>query len=237
MVQLSAQGMTPKKAFEIMEFVRRGKPSKDKAKWLDYEQEMRINKVPEWYIWSASQIKYMFPKAHAAAYVIMAVRIAWFKIHKPLLFYSVFFSKRASQFDYETMVAGSNAIRNKISELNDEYRPTVKQVSQLVTLGVALEMTKRGFVFLPLEINKSAATTFVMEDMGLRFPFKSIEGLGESVAYDVIEKRAEKPFVYLDDIKERTKINKTVFAKLEAYGAFKELKKENNVIDKGLFAL
>ena len=98
-----------------MEFVRKGKPSKDKATWLTYEQEMRKNKVPDWYIWSASQIKYMFPKAHATAYVIMAMRIAWFKVHKPLLFYSGFFSKRVNQFDYEVMVAGANAIRNKLN--------------------------------------------------------------------------------------------------------------------------
>ncbi len=237
MVQLQEFGLEPLRAFEIMEFVRKGKPSKDKATWLNYEQEMRKNKVPEWYIWSASQIKYMFPKAHATAYVIMAMRIAWFKVYQPLLFYSGFFSKRVDQFDYEVMVAGANAIRNKLISLNESYNLKVKDENLIVTLGVALEMTKRGFNFLPVDINLSEATIFKMEDKGLRMPFRAIDGLGDAVAYDIIEKRSEKAFTSRDDVKERTRINKTVFEKLETYGAFKDLKAENNVIDAGLFAL
>lgn len=237
MVQLQAFGLEPLKAFEIMEFVRKGKPSKDKAKWLNYETEMRKNKVPEWYIWSASQIKYMFPKAHATAYVIMAMRIAWFKVHQPLLFYSGFFSKRVDQFDYEVMVAGANAIRNKLVSLNETYNLKVKDENLIVTLGVALEFTKRGFNFLPIDINRSDATTFTMEDKGLRMPFRAIDGLGEAVAYDIVQKRNEKMFTSRDDVKERTRINKTVFEKLEVFGAFKDLNAENNVIDAGLFAL
>ena len=237
MVQLTDFGLAPFRAFEIMEFVRKGKPSKDKVTWLTYESEMRKNNVPEWYIWSASQIKYMFPKAHATAYVIMAMRIAWFKVHQPLLFYSGFFSKRAVQFEYETMVAGSNAIRNKLITLNEQYNLKVKDENLAVTLGVALEMTKRGFKFLPIDINSSEATVFKMEQDGLRMPFSAIDGLGESVAYDIIQKRMEKPFTSRDDVKDRTKINKTVFEKLETYGAFKDLNVENSVINAGLFAL
>lgn len=237
MVQLSEFGLQPIRAFEIMEFVRKGKPSKEKAKWLTYEQEMKKNNVPDWYIWSASQIKYMFPKAHAAAYVIMAMRIAWFKVYKPLLFYSAFFSKRAVQFDYETMIAGSNAIRNKMININETFNKKVKDENLIVTLGAALEMTKRGFKFLPIDINLSSATTFTMEEGGLRMPFSAIDGLGSSVAYDIIEKRNERPFSSRDDVRERTKINKTVFEKLESYGSFKDLNSENNVIEAGLFAL
>ncbi|MEF3693157.1 MAG: PolC-type DNA polymerase III [Acholeplasmataceae bacterium] len=237
MVQLSEFGLQPLRAFEIMEFVRKGKPSKEKAKWLTYEQEMKKNNVPDWYIWSASQIKYMFPKAHAAAYVIMAMRIAWFKIYKPLLFYSAFFSKRAVQFDYEIMIAGSNAIRNKMININETFNKKVKDENLIVTLGAALEMTKRGYKFLPIDINLSEATTFTMEKDGLRMPFSAIDGLGSSVAYDIIEKRNERPFTSRDDVKERTKINKTIFEKLESYGSFKDLNSENNVIEAGLFAL
>ena len=237
MVQLSEFGLQPIRAFEIMEFVRKGKPSKDKAKWLTYEQEMKKNNVPDWYIWSASQIKYMFPKAHAAAYVIMAMRIAWFKVYKPLLFYSAFFSKRAVQFDYETMIAGSNAIRNKMININETFNKKVKDENLIVTLGAALEMTKRGYKFLPIDINHSDATTFTMEKEGLRMPFSAIDGLGSSVAYDIIEKRNERSFTSRDDVKERTKINKTIFERLESYGAFKDLNSENNVIEAGLFAL
>ncbi len=237
MVQLSDFGLPPIRAFEIMEFVRKGKPSKDKAKWLDYEQEMRKNNVPEWYIWSASQIKYMFPKAHATAYVIMAMRIAWFKVYKPLLFYAGFFSKRAVQFEYEVMVAGSNAIRNRLISIGEQFNLKVKDENLQVTLGVALEMTKRGFSFLPIDINKSSATTFTMEEKGLRMPFSSIDGLGEAVAHDIIQKRMERPFDSREDVKDRTRINKTVYEKLETYGALKDLKAENNVIESGLFAL
>lgn len=237
MVQLSNLGMEPLLAFEIMEFVRKGKPSKDKAKWLEYEQIMRNHQVPEWYIWSASRIKYMFPKAHATAYVIMAMRIAWFKIYKPLLFYSGFFSKRAVQFDYEIMVAGANAIRNKLTELGETKNLKVKDENLLVTLSVALEMTKRGFAFLPVDIHKSGATTFVMEENGLRMPFVSIDGLGAQVAEDIVERRKERLFTSKGDISERTKINKTVFDKMEKYGVFKDLTVENNVIESGLFAL
>ncbi len=237
MVQLSDFGLLPIKAFEIMEFVRKGKPSKDPAKWLTYVQEMRTHNVPEWYIWSASQIKYMFPKAHAAAYVIMAMRIAWFKVYKPLLFYSGFFSKRATQFDYEMMVAGSNAIYNKLNELQAQFNLKPKDEALLVTLGAALEMSKRGYAFLPVNIHSSEATTFKMEEKGLRMPFNSIDGLGVQVAYDIVAKRAQKEFESKDDVKNRTKINKTVYEKMEAYGAFKDLISENRVIESGLFAL
>jgi len=237
MVQLSDRGLQPIKAFEIMEFVRKGKPSKDKAKWLNYEQEMKKNNVPDWYIWSCSQIKYMFPKAHATAYVIMAMRIAWFKVYKPLLFYSGFFSKRAVQFDYEVMVAGANAIRNRIQSISGGFNMKVKDENLIVTLGVALEMTKRGYHFLPIDINKSEATTFVMEQKGLRMPFTAIDGLGESVAYDIVQKRREKPFTSRDDVNDRTRVNKTVFEKLESFGAFRDLSVENHVIEAGIFAL
>jgi DNA polymerase III subunit alpha, Gram-positive type len=238
MVQLTKMGLEPIKAFEIMEFVRRGRPSKDMVKWLEYENEMRKHKVPEWYIWSASQIKYMFPKAHATAYVIMAMRIAWFKIHEPLLFYSGFFSKRAVQFDYETMVSGSNAIRNRMKEFeNEPYNRKVKDEQLIVTLGVALEMTKRGFKFLPVDIYQSEAAIFKMEKEGLRMPFITIDGLGAQVAEDIVFKRDQKMFTSQKDVKERTKINNTIFIKLEQFGAFKDLIDENDVIDAGLFAL
>ncbi len=239
MVQLTDFGMLPLKAFEIMEFVRRGKPSKEKAKWLTYEQEMRKHRIPDWYIWSASRIKYMFPKAHATAYVIMAMRIAWFKIYHPLLFYSAFFTKRATQFEYETMMVGSNAIRNRLQEIQKipNYLLKAKDEALNVTLSVALEMTRRGFKFLPVDIMKSDAKEFIMEENGLRMPFTAIDGLGDQVAEDIVVKRNERIFTSLDDVRDRTRINKTVFEKMESYGAFKDLNSENHVIESGLFAL
>ncbi|MDY0210247.1 MAG: PolC-type DNA polymerase III [Acholeplasma sp.] len=237
MVNLMDFGMDPLKSFEIMEFVRRGKPSKDKEKWASYEDVMIRNGVPKWYIWSCSQIKYMFPKAHAAAYVLMAVRIAWFKVYKPLLFYSAFFSKRADQFDYETMVLGTNAIRNKLQEYGRMFNLSVKDESIITNLQIALEMTLRGFKFLKVDINKSEAIKFKIEDNALRMPFVSIDGLGTQVALDIVEKRNEKAFSSKEDVKTRSRINKTVFEKMEIYGGFDDLIEENDVIEQGLFAL
>ena len=213
MVNLMGFGMDPFKSFEIMEFVRKGKPGKDKEKWTKYEAEMNRNNVPKWYIWSCSQIKYMFPKAHATAYVLMAMRIAWFKVYHPILFYSAFFSKRATQFEHETMVAGSNAIRNRIRDLEGQFNLPVKDEAILTTLQIALEMTRRGFKFLKVDINLSEAVAFAIEGKNLRMPFGSIDGLGVQVAYDIVEKRNEAVFTGKQDVKSRTRINKTVFEK------------------------
>ncbi len=237
MVNLMQFGMDPFKSFEIMEFVRKGKPAKDKEKWAKYEAEMNRNNVPKWYIWSCSQIKYMFPKAHATAYVLMAMRIAWFKVYHPVLFYSAFFSKRATQFEHETMVAGSNAIRNRIRDLEGQFNLSVKDEAILTTLLISLEMTRRGHKFLKVDINLSEATEFKIEGRNLRMPFTSVDGLGENVAYDIVEKRNEKPFTSKKEVKERTRINKTVFEKMEDYGSFDDLIEENDVIEQGLFAL
>lgn len=239
MVDLMKFGLSPLKSFEIMEFVRRGNPSKNKSKWNEYVAEMQRNNVPAWYIWSCGQIKYMFPKAHAAAYVLMAVRIAWFKIHKPLLFYSAFFSKRAVQFDHDIMVAGANAVRNKIKQIEKvpPFQQSTKDIDLLVTLNVAFEMIQRGYKFLPVDIHQSEARDFKMENNALRMPFMSIDGLGASVAFEIVEARNEKKFTSKDDIKERTRINKTVFEIMDNNGAFSELEEESDVFELGLFAL
>lgn len=228
--------MEPLQAFEIMEFVRRGRPSTQKAKWFEYVEIMKKHNVPQWYIESAGKIKYMFPKAHATAYIIMAMRIAWFKVYKPELFYSAFFSKRAVQFDYEVMMAGVNAIRNKLNQLQETYNRTAKENDLIVTLGSALEMLQRGYKFLPVDIHKSEAKDFVIEKDGLRMPFVTVDGLGEIVVFDIVNRREEAPFTSLNDVRERTRINKTSFDRLEKYGAFKDLSEEKNIINDGLFA-
>jgi len=237
MVQLISFGLEKSKAFEIMEFVRRGNPSKKPDEWLNYESEMRLSGVPDWYIWSCQKIKYMFPKSHATAYVMMALRIAWFKIHHPLLFYSAYFSKRAEKFDYERMLAGPQAIKNKIKSLQMEPRLTQKDENVLTTMLVAYEFVLRGFKFKKVHISKSDSSVFLMEDNSLRMPFTSIDGLGLSVANDILEKRKEKPFETKDEIKSRTKINQTIFELLNSYGAFDELKDKKTISNQGLFAL
>ncbi len=240
MVDLMTFGMSAAKAFEIMEFVRRGSPYKNKTRWEEYQAEMRRNNVPEWYIWSCGQIKYMFPKAHAAAYVLMAVRIAWFKVHKPIIFYSSFFSIRATQFEHDTMVSGINGIRNRIKEIEKKTpnQQTEKEANLLITLQVAYEMHLRGFKFLPVDIHKSSATRFEIENgNALRMPFASMDGLGVQVATDIVESRNEKPFKTVKDVNERTKINKTVFENMSKCGAFDDLIEEEDILEQGLFAL
>lgn len=237
MIQLIEFGLEPLKAFEIMEFVRKGKPSKDPQSWLSYESEMRLSGVPEWYIWSCQQIKYMFPKAHATAYVMMALRIAWFKVHAPLLFYAAYFSKRVDKFDYEKMIAGPLALKNGIKELLAKNFLSANEQSILTTLQVAYEMTLRGFHFKKVDIHLSDASTFVMEDDGIRMPFIAMDGLGENVASGIVETRLERAFSSKEDVKLRTKINQTVFSKMENYGAFDTLIVENDEKVQGLFAL
>jgi DNA polymerase-3 subunit alpha (Gram-positive type) len=239
MVQLLDYGLNPSTAFDIMEFVRKGKPMTQKNQWNQYADEMRRNKVPDWYIWSCSKIKYMFPKAHAAAYVLSAVRIAWFKVYSPLLFYSAFFSKRATQFEHDILTSSVNAIRNRIKELEkiNMNQLTVKEEDLLTMYYVAFEMMQRGFKFLPVDINKSQAKDCVMEGNGLRLPFVSIDGLGENAAYSIVEERNKKPFRSLEDVRERTKINKTVFENMEKGGSFSDLEEKTDIFEQGLFAL
>ena len=237
MVYLMYQGLEPIRAFEIMEFVRRGKPSKDKDKWKEYEAEMQNHRVPSWYIWSCEQIKYMFPKAHATAYVLMAVRIAWFKIHKPILFYSAYFSIRAEQFDAEIMTLGYNAIRNKIADIEATFNPTKKEEDLMTCLLVAQEMTRRGMKFLKVDIEQSEARTFKIEGNALRLPFVAIDGLGMSVAEDIVSQREISPFISKKDAMTRTKINKTILEKLDQLGAFDHLDEEEAETEHGLFAL
>jgi len=247
MIYLINKGLEPSLAFEIMEYVRKcdiKKPGK-KEKWPEYCEKMRERSVPEWYIWSLATIEYLFPKAHATAYILMALRIAWFKVYKPIVFYSAYFSKRASQFDYEAMIKGYDGIYSKIveikpnmksefinieEEVKGEYVPQTKtQEDKVTVLLIALEMVERGFSFLPIDINLSHPTDFLIIDNKLLFPFTAVPGLGMNVAENIIEKRAEKAFSSIADIKERTKINKTVFEFLLKLGTFDQF--ENSAVE------
>ncbi|WBL31351.1 DNA polymerase III subunit alpha [Candidatus Phytoplasma sacchari] len=214
---LIKKGIPPLQSFEIMEFVRKGQQHSEPEKWNDLINPL-LNKVDEWYLKSLSKIKYLFPKAHATAYVLMAVRIAWFKVHYPIVFYSGFFSKRADQFDYDLMLQSSENIKEKISKL--EYgairkKITVKEQSLINTLKNTLEMIKRGYNFLPIDLNKSESFLFVIEDdKYLRMPFIAIDGLGDVAAENIVKNRKQKLFSK-SDIKERIKINKTLWKKFE----------------------
>jgi len=229
MTDLINYGMQPTLAFEIMEFVRKGKAQVNPEKWGSYSDLMQQSGIPEWYIWSCSKIKYLFPKAHATAYVLMAMRIAWFKLYRPIYFYSAYFSKRAGIFDVDTFYQGEEAIIARIKGINNDSSERDKNL--MTVLEVALEMVKRGFSFAPIDINRSHAIDFLIEPgkKTLLMPFIVVDSLGMNVASSIIEARTEKPFISKQDIKTRTKLSKTLFEKLEDLGAFEGMIEEDQM--------
>lgn len=241
MVDLMFFGLEPLKAFKIMEFVRKGKVKKDPEGWAPFKEAMIEKNVPAWYIWSCEQIEYMFPKAHAVAYILMALRIAWFKVYKPAMFYSAYFSKRAKAYDVKAFSGGSALIKQRIRELSQTKEKTAKTEDLITSLGVALECVARGIKFLPVDIMKSDATIFIVEgtltDGNLRMPFTAFDGLGESAAIDIVKKREEKIFTSKKDVLTRTKLNQTLFEKFDEMGAFGNLPDEDPEESVGLFAL
>ncbi|MCM3569065.1 PolC-type DNA polymerase III [Neobacillus mesonae] len=225
MVYLIYQGLEPSLAFKIMESVRKGKGLTD-----DMEAEMRRNEVPEWYIDSCKKIKYMFPKAHAAAYVLMAVRIAYFKVHLPLLYYAAYFTVRAEDFEIETMTHGSEAIRARIAEINAKgLDASNKEKSLLTVLELALEMTERGYSFQNYDLYKSAASEFIIDGNSLIPPFNSIPGLGTNAAINIVNARAKGEFLSKEDLQQRGKVSKTILEYLDNQGCLESLPDQNQL--------
>ncbi len=232
MVNLINYGMEPKKAFKIMEFVRKGKPSKDPETWNGFAVDMRACEIPEWYIENCRRIKYMFPKAHAAAYVISAFRIAWFKVHKPIYYYCAYYSVRAHDFDIAVMCAGYDAIKAKFDEINEKgFEAGIKETSLADELQLAMEMYKRGIKFKMIDLNKSDAKNFVIDDDGksLIFPFRGLDGLGENVALKICEERAKNPFISIEDVATRAKVNSTTIEKMRALHIFDGMPESNQL--------
>ncbi|MEG0137876.1 MAG: PolC-type DNA polymerase III [Bacilli bacterium] len=220
MVYLMYQGLEPKKAFKIMEFVRKGKPSKDPEKWAEFKTEMKEAKIEDWFIDSCQKIKYMFPKAHAAAYVMSAFRIAWFKVHRPLWYYAAYLSIRCFDFDIQSMVFGYNSIKHKIIEITEKGKEaTNKDASILEVLQIALEATARGIEIGNIDILKSDSDHFIIKgDHTLIPPFRTIDGLGGTVANKIIEERNIRPFISIEDLQKRAKISSTVIEKMRVMG-------------------
>ena len=226
MVYLMYNGMAPIKAFKIMEFVRKGKASKDPEGWAKFKAEMTEAGIADWYINSCEKIKYMFPKAHAAAYVMSAFRIAYFKVHMPGIYYATYFSTRFDDFELETMVKGYDAIKARMNEIiNKGYNATNKESSVLETLKLALEATARGFKFGNIDIEKSDGKNFILADDGITLicPFRTLDGLGDSVAAKIIEERNIKPFYSIEDFGMRGHVNGTTIDKLKSLGVFGNL--------------
>jgi len=216
------KGMTDRNAFRISEFVRKpGKGLPDGA-----EEEMVALGIPKWYIESCKKINYLFPKAHAVAYVMMAFRIAWFKVHRPLEFYSAHFYRRRKYFDVDFMTRGIDIVRNKIKELqNNTDSKTGKEEGLLTTLESCYEYYLRGFNFAGVDLFDSDCEKFLVVDKKrLRPPFIAINGLGETAAYDLAARRADHEFISIDDISAACpSVNKTNIEKLKSLGALRNL--------------
>lgn len=237
MVDLLHYGLEPLSAFQIMEFVRKGKVAKDPVTWAKYKAQMEEKHVPAWYIWSCERIKYMFPKAHATAYVLMALRIAWFKVNAPALFYSAWFSKRAKGHVVQAYLGGKMAIKAAMEEIANKADKTATDDDKYTALQVALEMASRGIKFLPVDIMKSSATVFEVEDGALRIPFAAVDSLGESIAVDIVKNREEKAFTSKQDIQKRTRLSQSLFELFDTMHAFGNLPEEDPEEEIGLFAL
>lgn len=234
MVYLLHKGLKPKLAFTIMESVRKGKGVKDE--WVN---EMKACGVEDWYIESCKKIKYMFPKAHAVAYVMMAIRIAWFKVHKPQYYYCMFFSIRCDAYEIETMIKGEQVIRRRMDEISkrltsNEFKKDVTKKEKDIynCLELALEMVLRGYRFGNINLMKSDSKTFLVDvdDSNVIIPpFTSIDGLGENVADTVVEARKKGEFLSKEDLQRRTSLSGTLIRKLEILGVLEGLQEENQL--------
>ena len=222
----------PLKAFKIMEFVRKGKASKDKETWAEYKKIMEDASVPEWFITSCGKIKYMFPKAHAAAYVVASFRIAWFKVHKPLYFYATYYSVRTTDFDIETMCSDYKSIKKRYEEIIDKgYDATQKEVNLTGELQIAMEMYARGYKFKMIDLEKSDAKNFIVdeEEKALIFPFRGLDGLGDNVAKAIVKERGKHPFLSIEDLQSRAKVNSTTIEKMRYLGILDNLSESNQL--------
>ncbi len=231
MIYLIKQGLPPNSAFKIMETVRKGKALKDPEKWKEYTDLMREHNVPEWYIKSCEKIKYMFPKAHAAAYVTNAFRIAWFKVHEPKAYYAAFFSIRAAdEFDSEIMIFGEEKVKNKMKEIDLQgNNATQKDKAMYPVLELVLEMYERGIKFLPIDLYKSSATKFIVEEDGIRPPLNSIAGLGTVAAVGIENARKDGKFMSIDDMKIRSKVGDSVAELLKKFGCLDGMSQSNQL--------
>lgn len=233
MIYLVNKGIDNLTAFNITEDVRKGNKVKP-----EFQKIMREHKVPEYYIDSCNKIKYMFPKAHATAYVTMALRVGYFKVYYPLAYYAVYFSVRTDKYDIDAMLSGQEGIEDRIKELQDlkaNRKIENKEEEILSNLQVVIEMYERGFKILPLDINRSDAKQFIIDETrnGLIPPFSVVDSLGSVVAQSIIEQRNIKEFSSKEDFNKRCRVSTTIMKKLEALGLFKDLREneELNLFD------
>ena len=225
MLYLLLHNLPPLESFKIMEKVRKGKGLTPEDEAL-----MRENNVPEWYISSCKKIKYMFPKAHAAAYVTMGFRIAYFKVHYPIAFYIAYYTVRATEFDADLMLRGRERVGAAMAELNALPNPTQKEKNLITILEVVNEMYARGIKLLPVDLYKSHATKFVEEDGAIRPPLNAINGVSDAVGQAIVDAReCGGPFISSEDLMRRSKIGKSIIDKLKEYDVLTEIPDTNQI--------
>ncbi|MDO5124507.1 MAG: PolC-type DNA polymerase III [Eubacteriales bacterium] len=228
MTYLMHKGMDPSKSFKIMEIVRKG----NATKLLTEEdiQDMRDHDVPEWYIDSCMKIKYMFPKAHAAAYMISTLRLGWYKVHKPLEYYAAYFSVRGEDFDGITAIRGKQAVEMKMQMIRQKgFEASAKEKNEIGTLQIMNEMLARGIELLPIDLYKSKAKTFVIEDGKLRLPFTSIAGIGLNAAISLENCGKEGEYFSVEELQQKTKVTKAVVEALRELGALKGIPESSQI--------
>ena len=231
MIYLIHKGVPKDASFKIMETVRKGKALKDPEKWAEYKALMQEHDVPDWYIESCEKIKYMFPKAHAAAYVTNAFRIAWYKVHKPMAYYAAFFSIRgADDFDSECMIFGKEKVKNKMKEIDlMGNNATQKDKTMYPILELVLEMYERGIKFLPIDLYKSHNKNFIVEEEGIRPPLNSIPGLGGVAAKGIYNAAQEEKIMSIDDLRIRAKIGNSVVDLLKKFKCLDGIPESNQM--------
>lgn len=222
MTYLLQKDLEPKMAFKIMEITRKGKATKLLTE--EHINAMKEHHVPQWYINSCFKIKYMFPKAHAAAYMIAALRLGWYKVHKPVEYYAAYFTVRGEDFDGATVVKGRAAVRQRMHEIQQKGKEaSAKEEAAFGTLQIVNEMLARGIGVLPIDLYKSDARKYLVEDGKVRLPFASISGVGESAANALAAARDGGPYISVDDLQARSKVSKSVIENLQAAGSLNDL--------------
>ena len=218
--------LEPKMSFDIMERVRKGKGITD-----EMEQAMIAHKVPDWFIGSCKKIKYMFPKGHAVAYVTMALRVAWYKVHRPAAYYCAYYTVRADAFDCDKLGGSLQSVREQYQQLkNMEQKPTGKEEELMVIMELVIEMNCRGIHLLPIDLEKSDAVRFqLVSDTEIRMPFNALPGLGSAAAESIVEARNQSPFLSVQDLMKRAKISQTVCDQLREMGALNRLQETDQI--------